>query len=98
MGHPVEPEATAATIDMVAADLHVDRPVQFDPGHFATAEPALDVNVMDLVIRDLAENAAQAADNSGLFTVRDSVAADPNANPTPGENHEPQQDFRGEPG
>ena len=38
LSHPVQPDATARSIDVVATNLGVDGRVDLDPGHLGTRE------------------------------------------------------------
>src|SRR5215470_21328 len=49
--------------------------MELDPCHLGSCEQAADMNVMDGIIADNTERRAQAADDAGLFTVRDGIVA-----------------------
>ena len=52
LGHPIEPDAAGSSIDVVAADLGVDRSMNLDAGHLRTGEEPPHVDVMDGVAGD----------------------------------------------
>jgi hypothetical protein len=56
------------------ADLDVDRSVELNPRHFCTGEQTPDMNVMDSVASDYAENWTKATNDPRLFAVRNGVS------------------------
>src|SRR5581483_6951752 len=76
LGLPVEPGAERAVVDAVAADLDVDRGVQLDAGDLVAVELALEGDVVDVVVLDRGEHAAEVADDAFLPAVEDRVAPD----------------------
>src|SRR5579859_4015742 len=73
---PVEPGAQRAVVDAVVPDLDVDRGVQLDAGDLVTVELALERDVVDVVVLDGGEGAAEVADDAVLPAVEDGVAPD----------------------
>ena len=73
---PVEPGAERAVVDAVVADDDVDRGVQLDAGDLVAVELALERDVVDVVVLDRREHAAEVADDAVLAAVVDRVAAD----------------------
>ena len=65
--------APAGAVDVVVADLGVDRGVNLDAGHLGAGEQPPDVDVVDVVAGDRAEDRAQAADDARLLAVGDVV-------------------------
>ena len=59
----------------VVLDDHVDGGVELDAGHFRAGELPLGPDVVDVVVRDLAEDGAQASADAGLLAVEDGVVA-----------------------
>src|SRR5579862_4384314 len=76
LGLPVEPGAERAVVDTVMADLDVDRGVQLDPGDLVAVELALERDVVDVVVLDRGEDAAEVAHDAVLPAVEDRVAPD----------------------
>ena len=54
---------------MIVADFDIDRSVELDARHFSARKQPLNVDIVDLIARDGAERAAQAAHNTGLLAV-----------------------------
>src|ERR1700759_40418 len=75
---PVEPDAQRAVVDAVVPDLDVDRGVQLDAGDLVSVELALERDVVDVVVLDRGEDAAEGADEPVLPEVKDVFR------PTPG--------------
>src|SRR3984885_3101575 len=73
---PVEPDAERAVVDAVVTDLDVDRGMQLDAGDLVTEELALDRDVVDVVVLDRREDAAEVAHDAVLPAVEDRVAPD----------------------
>src|ERR1700761_1739930 len=73
---PVEPGAQRAVVDAVVPDLDVDRGVQLDAGDLVSVELALERDVVDVVVLDRGEDAAEVADDAVLPAVEDRVAPD----------------------
>ena len=63
-------------MDAVVPDLDVDRGVQLDAADLVAVELALDRDVVDVVVLDRGEDAAEVADDAVLPAVEDRVAAD----------------------
>jgi len=61
---------------VVPADLDVDGGVELDARHLRAGEQPPHVDVVDGVAGDHAERGAEAADDAGLFAVRNGVVAD----------------------
>ena len=76
LGLPVQPGAERAVVDPVVPDDHVDRGVQLDAGDLVAVELALEGDVVDVVVLDGREHAAEVADDAVLAAVVDGVAAD----------------------
>ena len=76
LGLPVEPGAERAVVDSVVPDDDVDGGMQLDAGDLVAVELALERDVVDVVVLDGGERAAEVADDAGLSAVVDGVAAD----------------------
>ena len=63
-------------MDSVVPDGDVDRGVQLDAGDLVAVELALERDVVDVVVLDGGERAAEVADDAGLSAVVDDVATD----------------------
>ena len=63
-------------MDAVVADDHVDGGVQLDAGDLVAVELPLDRDVVDVVVLDGGEHAAEVTDDAVLAAVVDGVAAD----------------------
>ena len=74
--HPVHPQAAAGVVDAVVPDQHVDGGVELDAAHLRAGELPLGPDVVDVVVRDLAEDRAEAAGDAGLLAVEDGVVPD----------------------
>ena len=73
---PVQPGAERAVVDAVVADDDVDGRVQLDAADLVAVELALEGDVVDVVVLDRGEHAAEVADDAVLAAVVDRVAAD----------------------
>ena len=73
---PVEPEASGAVVDMVPAVNHVDRRVHFDAADLGACQVLAVVDVVDMIVLDDGEHAAQMADDTGLAAVMNVASAD----------------------
>jgi hypothetical protein len=74
LSHPVQPQATVGAINVIVADFNVDRGMELDSRHLRTREQAPDVNIVDSVAGDHAENWTQAANDSRLLAVGNCVS------------------------
>ncbi|OPZ98342.1 MAG: hypothetical protein BWY71_01297 [Planctomycetes bacterium ADurb.Bin412] len=74
--HPVQPDAPAGTIDVVMADDGVNRPVYLDAGHLRPRKQLADMDIMDVVAGDGAEDRPHASHQAGLFAVGNVIVAD----------------------
>ena len=73
---PVQPDSERAVVDAVVADDDVDGRVELDAGDLVAVELALEGDVVDVVVLDRREHAAEVADDAVLAAVVDDVAAD----------------------
>ena len=73
---PVQPGPERAVVDAVVADDDVDGRVELDAGDLVAVELALEGDVVDVVVLDRREHAAEVADDAVLAAVVDGVAAD----------------------
>ena len=73
---PVEPEASGAVVDMVPAVDHVDRRVHLDAADLGACQILPVVDMVDMIVLDDGEHAAQMADDAGLAAVVDVASAD----------------------
>ena len=76
LGLPIQPDAAGAVVDVVAAENHVDGGVHLNAANLRAREVLLVVDVVDVVVLDDGEHAAQVAHNAGLAAVVDVAAAD----------------------
>ena len=52
LGHPVEPNASIAMMNVIAADQHINWSMDFVPSHFRTGEQAAEVDMMYFIVGD----------------------------------------------
>ncbi len=71
--HPVQPDTPARAVDVIAADLGVNRSVNLDAGHLGAREQLPDMDVVDDVACDGAEHRAHAPDDARLLAIRNMV-------------------------
>src|SRR5699024_3765727 len=76
LGLPVTPDAHGAVVDVIAAEGDVDGGVHLDARDLGAAELHHVVDVVDVVVLDEREHAADAADDAALLAVVDVAAAD----------------------
>ncbi len=76
LGHPIQPDPSACVMDPVILDQRVNGGMQFDTGHFCTAEGLVEVNVVDMVSSNLTEGTPHTAADSGRPTIVDRVVSD----------------------
>ena len=62
-------------IDVIAADLGVNRGVDLDTGHLGAGKQPPDMDVVDNIASDRAEHGAHTADQARLFAVGDVIVA-----------------------
>ena len=72
---PVKPQTSRAVMNMVPADLHINSRMHLDAADLRAGQILLIVDVVDLIVLDNREHAAQMADNAGLSAVVDIIAA-----------------------
>ena len=76
LGLPVQPDTPDAVVEMVVADDYVDGGVELDAADFGTGQIPLVVDVVDVVVLNHGEHAAQVAHDAGLAAVVDVAAPD----------------------
>ncbi len=73
---PVEPEASRAVVNVVAAENAVDCRMHLDAADLGTGQVLAVVDVVDVVVLNNRENAAEVSDDTGLPAVMNIAAAD----------------------
>ena len=95
LGLPVQPRAQGAVVDIVMADLRVNGGVELDARDLVSVKFMLDRNIVDLVITDPAEYAAQVSRDPRLSAVVDHVVPnDVRSDPLPAPADVPGFEYR----
>ena len=76
LGLPVQPDAAGAVVEVVAPDDYVDGRVELDAADLGARQIPLVVDVVDVVVLNDGEDAAQVAHDAGLAAVVDVAAPD----------------------
>jgi len=76
LGHPIEPDADVAAIDVIVGDLGINGGMELDAGHLRAGEQSPRMDVVNRVSGDGAEGGAETADDAGLLALVDVVVAD----------------------